>query len=104
MRLVEVKITISRKCLVICEGFKPHILYFLFEYRREIRCLQEEVFEAALDESSRRLVAALFRKKRRKNDCQIVCCRLALARGVDYYDFYWLKKVVVNQDRTCALS
>ena len=28
VRLVEVKITISRNCLVICEGFKPHILYF----------------------------------------------------------------------------
>ena len=27
-RFVRVKITMSRNCLVICEGFKPRILYF----------------------------------------------------------------------------
>ena len=28
----------------------------------------------------------------------------SLACGVVYYDFYWFKKIGVNQDRTCALS
>ena len=36
VRLVEVKIMISRNGLVICEGFKPDYFVFLLEYRREI--------------------------------------------------------------------
>ena len=58
---------------------------FLCEYRHEIRCPREEVFEAALDESSCRLVAALFRKKTRRTPRKdggrasetIYCCRCA---------------------------
>ena len=49
--------------------FKNILSQFLivkYRTRREIRCPREEVFEAALDESSCRLEAALFRKKRRK--------------------------------------
>ena len=41
----------------------------------------------------------VLKEKKKKNDCQT-----ALAHSVDYYDFYWFKKIVVNQDRTCALS
>ena len=44
----------------------------------------------------------LVSKEKKKK--MTACCRFALARGVDYYDFYWLKKIVVNQDGTCALS
>ena len=46
----------------------------------------------------------VLKEKKKNNDCQTACCRFALARSVDYYDFYWLKKIVVNQDRTCVLS
>ena len=80
---VEVKITISKNCLVICEGFEPHILFLYVDIVE--KCPREEAFEAALDESSCHLVAALFNFERKQEENQekmggrvsetIYCCR-----------------------------
>ena len=40
VRLVEVKIMISRNCLVICEGLKSHILYFYLNIVEKIDVLE----------------------------------------------------------------
>ena len=34
------------------------------------------------------------KEKKKKTTAMTVCCRFALARGLDYYDFHWLKKML----------
>ena len=64
MKLVEVKITISRNCLVICEGLKLHILYFYVNFVEKIDVLERRIGRNKFLQGW--LVAALFQKKRKK--------------------------------------
>ena len=58
-RRVKIVIPTFKDCLVIYERFKRHTSVFWVEYRRELRCPREGVFEATRDKN-------YFRKKKEK--------------------------------------
>ena len=58
-------IPILKNCLVICEGFKSHILCFELNAVEKYNVL-ERIFEAVRDESFFHLIAVLLEKKKKK--------------------------------------